>query len=147
MIDTLRTELLAAQYAGLSDSAASAALNARTITVPRETRLTVIGLAKVLGNLAASRRVIESLRAAASSDVLVDEAIALMRANGGVDVADPLTRQMLDAFASNQNLPMTQEDADALKAAADEQISRAEQLGIGRVKPGHVQEARRLNAE
>lgn len=57
-----------------------------------------------------------------------------------LDVTDPELAAMLDGLVALS--VFTSEQVDALKARGVRTISRAEQLGIAPVKPGHVEKAR-----
>lgn len=89
------------------------------------------------------RRLIATVDAVAPSDPVVGEIKHYLRGSDGVDVGNPKTRAMLDAFAANGSLPLTTDDATAIKALAP-QISRAQQLGWGAVQEVDVRHARTL---
>jgi len=80
-------------------------------------RLSYLGLSALL-DPAIVRRLIATLDAAAASDVLVAETRNFLRSDSGVDVGNPVTRSMLDQFAANEQLPLTTEDATAIKDLA-----------------------------
>lgn len=106
-----------------------------------EKRATYLTIAAELGD-ATARSLIDALDSAEASDKLVREALHRIRQSDGVNLGDPVTRGLLDQFVTNDLL--TSEEAAAIKGLAENLLNRAEQLGIGTVRPGTVQMARNL---
>lgn len=80
-------------------------------------RLSYLGLSALLAPEIV-RRLIATLDAAAASDALVAETRNFLRSDSGVDVGNTVTRSMLDEFAANAQLPLTVDDAEAIKNLA-----------------------------
>lgn len=142
-ISALASELtadpLGRSYSGMSDSQASDDLN--ELRYVAATRVTYISLAAEI-DLDIVRRLISTVDTAAIGDVLVKEMQNWLRSDTGVDIGSSKTRAMLDSFAANPALPLTGDDAAAIKSLAENKSSRATELGLGVVKPGHVEQAR-----
>lgn len=135
---TLAELLATADYAGLSDSEAAVLANQKRHISTH--RVTYLGLANVL-DADIVRRLISTIKAVAANDSLVSEIRNFLRGDG-VDVGHATTRAMLDAFSADVNLPLTEDDAMAVKALAENQISDAELYGLGVVRVGHIVKAR-----
>lgn len=135
----LTDDPLGRNYAAMSDAQVSMDLN--ELRYVAATRVTYVSLAADL-DLGIVRRLIETVDSVAAGDVLVKEMQNWLRSDTGVDIGSDKTRAMLDAFAANTNLPLTAEDSAAIKSLAEGKTSRAAELGLGIVKPGHVEQAR-----
>lgn len=62
-----------------------------------------------------------------------------------VSAGDTETRAFLDTLAAGDDVSLTTEEADAIKALGEEPQTRAQAAGIGlTVKPGHIASARSL---
>lgn len=144
MIEQLRAALAADVYErGWAEMSAAEVVADGRLRVHRgELRLTTIQLVNRLG-IDAARRVLGSLRAVESADPVVAEMMAIARNGQGIDVNNDDFRTMMDALAANQQLPMTTDDATAVKATSENLRSTWEVLELWSVKPGHIEEARR----
>lgn len=114
-------ELLTAEFSGVSDSDVVQQLNA--VTTVRVVR-TEIGKGRIL----------ETLGLSAGNALLdvIDNApdfrhVKHLVANGWLDVGSALVRASVDALVPDV---LTQEQADALKALAEQPCSRADLMGI-----------------
>lgn len=143
--DELAVEVAKPAYKGLSDDATANAINAATVTRRRpyypsaRTLLAVIGPTKTEGLMGYLRANLPTVHAILLQPGAVDGSA------GGLDVSLDTTRAFLDQFVAGQLL--TQEEADAIKALADETVPLRETLGWGRnVWAGEVADARRINA-
>lgn len=137
---TLAELLATADYVGLSDGDAADLANQKRH--PGESFHTYRGLASSNGiGTAATRRLIQTMDAVAATDALVAEMRFALRGEIGIDANDAETQGMLDAFAGNGDLPLTQDDADAIKALANNQRSDADLYGL-RVTIGAIERAR-----
>ena len=75
-------------------------------------------------------------------EAIADVAIMMIRRdNTELDLSLPDRVAMVDALVTGGVLD--NDDKDTLYALATTLVSRASQLGVGKVKPGHVEEARR----
>lgn len=83
----------------------------------------------VLGS-AVGRRLIDSMKAAAQSDSVVDAWHNMLVRGETINVNNAEVQAMLQAFADNVNLSLTQSDKDAIVALADNQVSDAEHYGF-----------------
>lgn len=138
----LKTVLAGQDYTGLSDSEAYALIRQPRHSVLVETRVSYLTLAAVL-DPAVTRRLIQSVDAVAETDVLVAEVRRFLRSDVGVDVGHATVRAFLDQFAASA-LPLTPEDAEAIKALASRLVSDCEQQGLGDVRYGEIVIAREL---
>lgn len=113
----------------------------RTVTV--DMFLTPEGLISRVGE-AVARRVIDTLKAAAASDSLIEMALDRLRhSEHGLNVSDPETVAMLDALAANEQLPLTADDAAAIKALGEATVTRQEaDYGLGVVGQPHLDRLR-----
>lgn len=80
---------------------------------------------------------VEAIKGIASAALLM-----ITRDGTALDLSDASHFAMLGALVSAS--VFTAAEQTELQALATESISRAEELGLGVVKPGHVEEARRL---
>lgn len=87
-----------------------------------------VGYKEFMGTLGSviGGRLINSMKAAASSDAVVEVWHNLLLRSETINVNNAEVQAMLNAFAANQLLPLTADDATAIKALADNQISDAE---------------------
>jgi len=144
LTDELRDDPLSLGYASMTDAEAAESLGApgRQVVVP--TRCTWRDLMAALG-LQQAADVKTRLEAAAETDeglALALHALGHYGEGGGLDFGHPQTRDTIDALAADNVL--TSDEAAAVKALAERTVSRAEELGLARVRPGHVQKARAL---
>jgi len=140
----LKAELADPAYAGMDDAAAADALNTVDRTVLDHTRRSFRDLLRVEG-MAVAGAIAGKLKAAASGDVGVALAVSACEDygdNGGLDFAHPNTIAGIDALVSGGVLAAA--DGDKLKALGVMTVSRADELGLGRIYPGHVQTARAI---
>lgn len=147
----LRAELdadpLSRGYAGMSPAQAATSLNTADRTIFRTRFVTARAMLAELGpDLAAT--IIGKLEAAGAGSLslrLALEAVRTYGDGGGLDVGHPYTRAMLDHLASagGGNI-LTADEAAAVKAMASVTLARADELGLGNVTPGDIQQARAL---
>ena len=123
--DLIYSDKAAIELALVADDAALAArCSAIAPAVPTPRRMSYLGLANSVTGIGpdATRRLITSIRAVASQDVLIDEIQRNLRdANAGVDVSDPAVSVMLAQFvalteAGTVPTGLTAEDAAAIFA-------------------------------
>lgn len=116
-------------------------INTKSITSYQEI---VSGL--VRGYLASIEKLFDIDQASRNPDhPLKDVALALMmtlQPGGGVDFSIPLNVYMLDVLA--QGFGITTEQKLTLLSMGEIKISRAEELGLGKVRAGDVERARAL---
>ncbi len=125
-------------YAGKTDSEVADLLNQlRYVGGYDATFKTIIS---ELGTGVADR-LIESMELASSSSPSIKRILNALDIGVSVNLGDSVTRAMLDSFVSG-GLGLTAEDATAIKALADNQVSRASQLGLSEVKPYDVRRAK-----
>jgi hypothetical protein len=142
----LTVDPLGRGYAAMTAEHAAENLNTADRTrVIAETFVNAKTLYSRLGAVAAET-VIQKLEAGAASDspfapVLKRAVQWILPSEEGIDVGNAVTRGLLDQLAGPL---LTAEEAAAIKAIAEETVSRATELGLPKVEPGHVQDARRL---
>lgn len=121
---TLKTELLLPKYASMSDQQAADDLN--TVNIPRN-------------RTSMSRtEILQSVEASAYSALTGDDLVAFWGLLG-TETLDPFgveAQVMIKIFGGGSDT------ITALASARVELISRAVELGLGNVKPGHVYNAR-----
>jgi predicted NBD/HSP70 family sugar kinase len=140
---TLKNLLATAEYADLSDADAAALANEKRHAATVDQYYTYRSLAGGTGvGIDITRRLIQSMDAAAQADVLIGEMRHSLRGERGLNVNDAGVRGTLESFAANENLPTTADDAAAIKALADSTESDAERHRLGEVRPGDIQVAR-----
>ena len=145
-IQALRTELQDASYSAMTDQEAADSLNAKTIDtfVPVDSaELLAWSLVKNGGTSSRRRRIKEASTSHASPDIqdLCEGALVMIdKDNTEFDFNRPERVALLDALVAGGVL--TAADKTALQNIATVQVSRADQLKLGRVKVGHVQIAR-----
>lgn len=132
------------EYAGLTDVAAAELANQRRHQVVDETQWTYLGLASSQGvGIEVTGRLIATIDAVAASNPVVAEMRTFLRdPAGGISPAEAATQQMLDAFAANEDLPLTSDDAASIKALGSKLVSDAQRLRLGIVGEQHVVRAR-----
>lgn len=141
----LRALLATEEYAAIADPADAAALaNEQRHSVAAPTQWTYLGLASSMGiGIEAAGRLIATIDVVAESNPVVAEMRNFLRdPNGGISPAEVGTQAMLDTFAANEALPLTEADATAIKALGSKLRSDAEQLGLGAVSVPHIIRAR-----
>jgi len=145
--NALAAELAKPAYTGLSDAEAADALNAATVTEVYSRFGSFRTLAAVLTDVeyATLKGVLFEL---ADSSPKVADSYAMLELpgddagnGGGIDFGCAAVRGMVDQLVAGEQF--TAELGSKLKALAERKISRAEELGLGRVKVGHVEEVRR----
>lgn len=143
-MEALKTELendpLGRGYSGMTAAEVRDSLRAQNITVTKPTMATGRTIMDGLG-VQTGGEVLAALESAAGSDPGVKWALEYIKRDG-VDLGNSTTRTQLDALESNGVLQSGQ--ADAIKALAETQISRAQQLGLGQIKGAHITRAREL---
>ena len=144
-IDKLKSELTvdpeSMGYAALSDADASAAINLedRDYTIPLNSR-TSLSWAMRTGRLA-------DIETATTTGTPAIQAIALgvrhllSRADTEIDMSDPDHVAMIDGLVAGGVLDAA--NKAELVTMSTRQRSRADELGLGQVRVGNVQEARR----
>jgi len=144
-IAKLKTELVtdpeSMGYAALSDADAAGAINLanRDYTVPLNSR-TSLSWAMRTGRLA-------DIETATTAGTPAIQAIALGvkhllgRSDTEIDMSDPDHVAMIDGLVAGGVLDAA--NKAELVTMATSQRSRADELGLGQVRVGHVQEARR----
>ena len=139
---TLEELLLTDDYIGLTDVEAAELANSKRHPSTADSWWTYRDLAGHNGvGPDITRRLIETIDVAATTDKLVAEMIYSLRTDPGLNANDDATKAMLDAFAASQ-LPLTESDAAAIKALADTTVSDAEINGLGVVEDKQVRWAR-----
>jgi hypothetical protein len=135
------TELLAtADYTGLSDAEAATLANQKRHRGNSFWTYKALMSESGIG-IDATRRLIQTIDAAAASDPVVAEIRWSLREGTGVNANDASTRGMIDMMAANSQLPLTTQDATTIKGLADNQKSDAELYGL-RVTIGAIERAR-----
>jgi hypothetical protein len=130
LLKTTYTDWLATSPDPATD-AAFLAYMAESVTETVETRLTAEELVARAG-IDIARRVIDSLKAVAASDSVIELALErLKNSDAGLNAADPATAGMLTAFANNDQLPMTLTDLAAVAALTQRTRPRSQTLGLG----------------
>jgi len=142
----LRHELLADPlqygYAGMSDEKVAVVLNTQTRTRPASTFRCHRDVAMALTEeeYQAFKRAWEMAKAqssrVASMSVFFDMPCTKDGSTGGIDFGHDAVREVI------RNLDLSEEIKGKLLSLGEELCSRAEELGLGRVEPGHVQSAR-----
>lgn len=139
---TLDELLKTDDYAGLTDAEAAALANQQRHAVTVAAYHTYRSLAGEGGiGTAATRRLIQTMDGASASDPLVGEMRHSLRGNGappGINADDSHTQAMLDQFAVDSDLPLTESDAAAVKALAESTESDVQRHGLGSVEEKHV---------
>ena len=125
----LTTDPEARGYASMTPGEALADLS--ELRYPGECRVTVLDVASKLGR-ATARRLAASMQAAAETDPLMAEMLALVRTATGIDVGHAEARDAIDEMALDPALDLTADDAAAIKALADNRKSRLDVLGLAR---------------
>jgi hypothetical protein len=129
-----------------TDQQVADSLNAQTLTAPAKAQVMVRyrTLISFYGPAFADA-VIDALQAdAASGNKTLGRILPTILGDGdfsGIDAANPIVRQTIDALAP---AVLTADQAAKIKALGEVAISRAEQLGLEHVEPGHVQSARSM---
>lgn len=147
LADELATDPLGRGYAAMSDEAVAASLMA--VDRPRARLVSRGDLRQRFDNLADAQGmpVWETIEAHRNDQgalgIACRAALRLRDAPGDyppIDVSAPMFQAQLAALVAGGVL--TQEQAEGITAMGVEMVSRAEELGLGRVKPGYVAAAR-----
>lgn len=129
-------------YANMSDEQVADALNALTRTKPDDTLYT---MRRLMIGVSDAATLIAKMDAVAASNPVVAEAMRMLRTfgeGGGISFADPATIAMIQQlYAANV---LTDTERDELLAIGKQPASRAEELGLPQVYPGHVESARNM---
>lgn len=137
-VETLKTELLTGSYSADSQTAAEQ-LNEKNITSYQE----IVG-GKVRGYLILIGKLFEIDAASKNQDHPArDLALGLMltlQPGGGIDFSDSANITALQSLKAAFGL--TDEDEQFILKLGEIKISRAEQLGLGRVRASDVEKAR-----
>jgi hypothetical protein len=126
-----------------SDQQVADSLNAKTLTAPAKFPVMVRyrTLISAYGPAFADA-VIDALQAAASGNKTLGRILPTILGDGdssGIDASNPIVRQTIDALVPSV---LTADQAAKIKALGEVATSRADQLGLEQVEPGHVQSAR-----
>jgi len=133
-------------YSEMSDAEAAASLNTadRTIVRPRRVDSRTV-LNEFMPSASAADALLAKLETVAQANSLVARVLDWMQVpeqqGGGLDVGNARVRAIAPGLVDQSGI--MQAEIDGLLALAEETVSRAAELGIRAVKPGHVQEARR----
>lgn len=134
----IQTDPLGRGYSAMTAEQVAASLNAvnRTRVIP-EAFVNAKSLYSSLG-AAAAETVIQKLEAGASGDsplapVLKRAVQWILPSEQGIDLGNAVTRGLLDQLSGPL---LTAEEVAAIKAIAEEAVSRAQELGLGSVTCG-----------
>ena len=124
------------------DAIAAEQLNAKNITDLSETRASERDILRVFGDPQQGHHALKKMEAAAENDELLARTLQWLRptSSRGLDVANVSARAKLDQLVMNGVL--TNAERDTIMSLAERRVSRASQLGMRPVKPGHVQKSR-----
>lgn len=143
-IQALAVELRQPEYAGLSDEQAAAAINAKTVLVRRPVPTWKVRQAAIAGgywaSLVQARDVAQTAAIAINVLAWIDDQSGTIQT---VDMDSPAAGAMRSALV--QAGIVTQAQADALSALADNAIPWTESVGLPEVGIGLVINARKLN--
>ena len=147
-IDVLGAELsddpLGRTYSGMTDKEATDSLNAVDRIIADSTRRSFRDLLRAEG-LSVAGTIYGKLKTAAETSAGVELAVSAANDysdNGGLDFSHAQTISGLNGLVS---AVLTQDEANKLKALGTRTVSRATELGLGTVRVGNVEEARRGN--
>lgn len=129
------SQIMAAFVDQFSDvSGLTTLLNTASITRSDTSRKIMGDIKDVIG-VDATRRLLSSMDTAGATDPLIKHAIAQLNSSG-LDLTDQDVRDALDAMAAQHPLlPMTQADADAVKAIGIWSITPLEERNIQHTSP------------
>ena len=141
MIAKLKAELADPKYAAMSDIDAADAINAKAIDVvrPIESRMLLVWA----GSNQRLKKIEEAATVHVSGDVQNVAKIVLpmlSRSDTSLDMSLDSHKTLVSVLIAGGVLSAG-DDAE-LTAMATKQVSRSSQIGLGTVKPGHVQKAR-----
>ncbi len=135
--DVLKKEVALPQYAGKSDDEVAAMLNTPQFPAIKSR---FINARSVLSEISDSAAILDKLEVAATEISAVKWAMMFLQQDDGINIGDPATQAQLDELAEGGIL--TEDEATALKNMALQNISRAEQLGLGSVNYNDVNSIR-----
>ena len=139
----LEMELQNDAYDGKSPEEAAEMLNAKSVAVLQERWVSARTL---YSELAAAETILGKIEAAAESSKLLRDVNSWLNDPGGqypgIDIGDAGVQAMVASLTG----VLTADEIEAIQSLGFVLVSRAEQLGIGVVKPGHVTKARAINA-
>jgi len=136
--DELQQDPLGRGYVAMSAEQAAASLMADDRAVVQPFRVGALGIMREAGP-AAGAAILDAIEAASASDSRLKWFLRELNTTG-IDLGDPVTRATIDELVSAGVLTPSQ--GAVLKGAAIRMISRAEELGLGEVRPGDVDTAR-----
>ncbi len=138
----LRDDPPTAGYASMTDAEAAESLNMANRVVVTPTFCSWRSLLAALGpeSTAAIKAKIEAAAQADAGLALALDMLGEYGEGGGLDMGHPNTRAVIDQLAAAEVL--TAAEAVAIKSLGERTVSRAQELGLGRVKVGHVHKAR-----
>lgn len=128
-------------YSGMTDAEVAASVNVVDRTVADPVRKRTRDIVKAFG-VAEGHALLIALQTAAASNLALAAILDACKdysEEGGLDFSDAITIEAIDALVP---AVLSVEQGAALKALGRKTISRAEELGIGKVAPGTVQQAR-----
>lgn len=145
LVNELQDDPLGRGYAGMSDADAAADLNTAYRSEPYQRFASWRAAAAILTDEEYAAAKADTQTLAAMSSRLADM-VALLGspcddtgATGGIDFGHPEVRAMIDAMPT-----LSAEGKAKLKAIGERPISRAAELGLPQVYPGHIQSARTM---
>lgn len=124
-------------YAGMTDAEIAADMNIDRN--PADYRVGIIGLVSKVGSTVGTS-LLNAMETASASDIVVAKSLKILENGGDLNLNDPVSRQFIASFVSAAL--MTQDQADAVLALADNQASDGVKYGFGKVKEGQVTVAR-----
>ena len=127
-------------YAGTDDEGVLNILNTPSRQIVIEHYVNAKQILAVLGATTGAA-FLDALETAAAANSAVRWAMEFIRTDSGIDVGNIETRAMLDQLAAAGILE--QASVNKLKLLAERQISRAEEIGVGKVTLGDIQFVRR----
>ena len=143
LADELSNDPLSLGYASMADEQAADALNAKSRV--RQQPIPMTSVMRWAAKYDALYRLEQQFQSSDASVRGVARAAAAMISSPHVtslDLTDPEIQSMMESLV--QAGVFTQTEVDDLVARGQETISRAEELGLGLVKPGHIQMARSI---
>lgn len=142
LVQELQTDPLGRGYAAMTAEEVSAALNAQDRLLPGGTFCT---MRAVLEKVPDAGPLIATLDAIAATDPVIAEGLRALRTyatDGGLDFSSPVVIALVDQLYAAGVVRADQREA--LLALGKRPASRAEELGLPQVYPGHVASARQM---
>jgi len=145
LIAELTGDPLGRGYAGMSDSQAAADLNTAYRTGLHTRFITFRTLITELEHRGRAAQLLDKLTENSQSNKTTSLALDMLKTyseGGGIDISRPACRAHIDELADKTSLVIPPEWAAEIKALAETQISRAEELGLPYIDPGNIAAAR-----